>query len=171
MVERSDTDLLALLRSREIELAFVTTEIVRTDPDIREITMARDAFSLIVGPANAALPGRVSLRSVQHMSWVLPEAVGAFRRQVDALFVAAEVPNPHNAIRCDSLLTTKAIVRNSPRITILPRTVVAPELASGSLRAIELDEAGFERSVGIRMLADVVPSRLAGLVVEELGRL
>jgi hypothetical protein len=43
----------------------------------------------------------VSLREVAALPWVLPEAQGAFRRQVDALFIAAQTPVPANVVRCD----------------------------------------------------------------------
>jgi DNA-binding transcriptional LysR family regulator len=95
----------------------------------------------------------VSLRDVAALPWVLPEAQGAFRRQVDALFIAAQTPVPANVVRCDSLLTTKAIVRLSDRITILPRQVAASELSIGVLRGIEIREAAFQRSIGVRLRA------------------
>jgi len=55
-------------------------------------------------------------------------------------------------IRCDSLLTTKALVRDTGRVTILPMRVAASELSIGVLRAVRIAEAGFERSVGVRWL-------------------
>jgi DNA-binding transcriptional LysR family regulator len=107
----------------------------------------------------------MSLRDTGHLSWVLPEAVGAFRRQVDALFLAADVPAPRDVIRCDSLLTTKAIVRGGRHVTILPRRVAAAELSIGALRAIRITDASFTRTVGVRILAG------AGLSVRVLERI
>lgn len=154
VVERPDAALIELLRRREIDLAFVTTEIESPPDDIAEHTFARDPFALIVGRHHAALPSTVSLRDVAGLSWVLPEAQGAFRRQVDALFLSAEVPVPENVVRCDSLLTTKAIVRLGERITVLPRQVAASELSIGVLRAVTLREAVFQRNIGVRYRAD-----------------
>jgi len=153
VIERPDAALLELLRRRELDLAFVTTEIETPPEDIAEHTFARDPFALIVGRRHAALPSTVSLREVAGLSWVLPEAQGAFRRQVDALFLAAEVPVPENVVRCDSLLTTKAIVRQGERVTVLPRQVAASELSIGVLRAITLREAVFQRNIGVRYRA------------------
>ncbi len=150
VVERPDSALNDMLRNGDIELAFVTTEIEEPPADLVEVTLSRDAFALLVGRANDALADRMSLRDTADMQWVLPEAQGAFRRQVDALFIASSLPTPRDVVRCDSLLTTKAIVRGGRRITILPREVAAAELSIGVLRAITLDEAGFARSVGIR---------------------
>jgi DNA-binding transcriptional LysR family regulator len=168
VVERPDEHLLDMLRMGEIELAFVTTQIESVPADIVDRTCASDPFVLIVGPHHADLPAHVSLRDVESYPWVLPEARGAFRRQVDALFIAAGVPVPRTAIRCDSLLTTRAIVRESDRVTVLPRTVALDGVSDGSIRAISIGEAAFERSVGVLRLADAALSPLADAMLEAL---
>ena len=157
-----------MLRNGDIELAFVTTEIEEPPVDLVETTFARDAFTLIAGRANDALPDRMSLRDAGVMQWVLPEAQGAFRRQVDALFIASGLPIPRDVVRCDSLLTTKAIVRSGRRVTILPRDVASAELSIGVLRAIALVEAGFTRSIGIRRHRERSLSPVARRLVEQM---
>ncbi len=153
VLERPDTALMELLRNEQIDVALVTTGIDVIPEDLTEEPILRDPFALIVGKENAQLPDRISLRDVSAYPWVLPQAQGAFRRQVDALFIAAQTPTPVNLIRCDSLLTTKAVVSDTQYVTILPRQVVAAELATGALRALEIADAGFVRTVGIRRLA------------------
>lgn len=167
-VERADSDLATLLRQGEIELAFVTTGIETPPDDLEEMTFSQDPFALIVGRANEHLPSEISLRDVMTMRFVLPEAVGAFRRQIDALFMAADVPVPQDCIRCDSLLTTKAIVRGSSRATILPMQVAAAELSIGVLRAIAIREAMFPRSIGVRKVKGARLSRLAEQLLDIL---
>ena len=161
VIERPDGVLNDMLRSGDIELAFVTTEIEVPPADLVEATIARDRFTLVVGPVHDGLPDRISLRDAAAMPWVLPEAQGAFRRQVDALFLASGLPMPRVVVRCDSLLTTKAIVRSGARVTILPREVASAELSTGVLRAILLEEAGFARCVGIRRHRDRALSPMA----------
>jgi len=168
VVERPDHDLVAMLHRGEIELAFVTTGIEQPPEEIEERTFSRDPFSLIVGRQNDHLPASVSLEDMMAMRWVLPEARGAFRRQIDALFMAANVPVPQDIIRCDSLLTTKAMVRGSQRITILPVQVASAELSIGVLRAIVIKEARFSRSIGVRRVANRRLSRLATMMLETL---
>ncbi|KPF54256.1 LysR family transcriptional regulator [Novosphingobium sp. AAP1] len=169
VVERPDGVLIDLLRQRQIDLAFVTTEMEAPPPDIAERTFARDPFALIVGRRHDALPSAVSLREVAGLPWVLPEAQGAFRRQVDALFIAAQAPVPANVVRCDSLLTTKAIVRMSDRITVLPRQVAASELSIGVLRGIEIREAAFQRSIGVRLRHGEQPSIAAQALLDVMA--
>ena len=111
IVERPDGELTDTLRRGEIDIAVVTTGIETPPEDIVEHAVARDPFSLIVGNAHAQLPDLIALTDVTDMRWVMPDAAGAFRRQINALFIAAAAPLPREVIRCDSLLTTKAIVR------------------------------------------------------------
>lgn len=169
VVERPDRALNAMLESGEIELAFVTTEIEEPPHALVETTFSRDPFTLLVGRGHDGLPDTMTLAEARDLQWVLPEAQGAFRRQVDALFVASGLPTPRDAVRCDSLLTTKAIVRNGPRVTVLPRAVAAAELLIGVLRAIVLREAGFERSVGIRRHRERPLSPVALRLIEVLA--
>jgi DNA-binding transcriptional LysR family regulator len=168
VVERSERDLAVMLRQGEIELAFVTTGIEEPPEDQEVMTFSRDPFALVVGRRNDHLPAELSLQDVAMMRWVLPEAGGAFRRQIDALFMAADVPIPQDCIRCDSLLTTKAIVRNSNWITVLPMKVAAAELSIGVLRAIAIKEAVFPRSIGVRMMKGARLSRLGQQLLDQL---
>ena len=69
-------------------------------------------------------------------------------------------------IRCDSLLTSKAIVGSGRRVTVLPRGVVAAELAIGALRALPITDAAITRSIGVRTLAARRLSPLAEAFVE-----
>ncbi len=167
-VERPDHELTELLHRGDIELAFVTTGIEQPPGGIEEHTFSRDPFALIVGRQNDHMAPRLSLRDTAHMRWVLPEARGAFRRQIDALFMAADIPEPQDIIRCDSLLTTKAIVRGSQRVTILPMQVASAELSIGVLRSITIEEAQFARSIGVRKLSGGRLSRLGAELFEVL---
>ncbi|WP_076070033.1 LysR family transcriptional regulator [Sphingomonas montana] len=154
IIERGDAQLNELLQRGQIEVAVVTTGVEPTPDDIAERSIVRDPFALIVGRAHDALGPTVSLQDVTDMGWVLPHAGGAFRRQVEALFLAAEAPLPADVIHCDSLLTSMAIVRGGARITVLPRRVASSELSIGVLRAVPISGATVTRSIGIRTLAD-----------------
>ncbi len=158
--ERPDDQLSDLLRSGRIDIAIVTTGIVPQEDDLTEESILSDPFALMVGPANAHLPARVNLRALSEAAWVLPDAAGAFRRQVDALFVATETPTPANVIRCDSLLTTKALVAEGDYVTVLPREVAAAEISMKKIREIAI-EGAFLRNVGVRIRAGEEPSPFA----------
>lgn len=168
VIERADAMLTDLLRRGEIEVAVVTTGIEAPPEGIDERSIARDPFSLIVGRAHADLGPSVSLGEVASLGWVLPQAAGAFHRQIEALFLAAEASLPADVIRCDSLLTSKAIVRKGSRVTVLPRGVVEAELAMGLLRAIPISGVSITRSIGIRTVSDRQLSDLGRQFVEAI---
>lgn len=168
IIERSDAQLADLLRRGAIEVAVVTTGIEPPPEDIKEISIARDPFALIVGKAHDALGPTVSLSEMGAMGWVLPLPGGAFRRQIDALFLAAEVPLPLDVIYCDSLLTSMAIVRGGARVTMLPRGVARAELSMGVLRAVPVTDAKVTRSIGIRTLRDRALSDLGAQLVNAI---
>lgn len=170
VLEKPDVELNDLLRTGEIEIAVATAGIEAQPPDIAERAVAQDPFALIVGRAHDGLdPAGAPLAAVAGYGWVLPEDKGAFHRQIEALFLAAAVPFPTDVIRCDSLLTTKAIVRGSARVCVLPRGVVAAELQMGVLRAVPITDAAVTRSIGIRTLAGRPLSELARRFVEAIA--
>ncbi len=169
VIEASEQVLADLLERREIELALVTTGISASGDRFREWTVAQDPFSLIVGRSHDDLPDTIVMTRVCDLPWVLPREGGGFQRQIASLFINAQVAEPKNVIRCDSLLTTKAIVRMTDRVTILPRHVVEAELSVGVLRAIELRDVTFQRQIGIRALAEVELSPLASRFIEMLS--
>lgn len=171
ILERSDREVMDLLRTEQIDLAVVTAGMEERPTEFIELPLLSDAFSLIVGKAHDELPAQVSLRELGEMRWMLPEVVGAFRRQIDALFVNADVPMPRNVIRSDSLLTTKEIVRRTDYVTILPKGVTTAEVAVGTLRSIRIEEASMQRRVGLLWFKEHRAPPIAAAFVEHAKRL
>ena len=64
--------------------------------------------------------------------------------------------------------STKAIVRGSGRVTILPMQVASAELSIGVLRAISIRESVFPRSIGVRRMAGGRLTRLGEALLETL---
>ncbi len=170
ILERADAVIHELLRSYHLDLAISTAGVYECPEDLRELVLLTDPFSLLVGPANSHLPDEISLSELSDARWVLPDAIGGFRRQIDALFIGSQTSVPAHVIRSDSLLTTKAIVRNTEFVTILPNEVATVEISTGVLRALRIREAGFRRQVGIRWLAERKPSPLARTFMEHAKR-
>ncbi len=168
ILERADHEALDMLRKGDVEIALGTTGIESAPADIEETSVLQDPFALIVGRAHDALGADVTLGQAARFGWVMPHAQGGFRRQIEALFLGAETPLPRDVIRSDSLLTTKAIVRRTAHVTILPHGVVAAELSIGVLRAVKLRGVSFQRSIGMRTVRGRPLSDLAADFVESL---
>jgi len=171
ILARSDREVVELLQVEQIDLAVITTGMDERPPEFTELPLASDAFSLVVGKAHDDLPSPISMRDLGKMRWVLPETSGAFRRQIDALFVNADVPAPRNIIRCDSLLTAKEIVRLTNYVTILPRGATTAEVAAGTLRLVRIEKATIERRVGLLWLNRHQAPPLAAAFINHAKRL
>lgn len=166
VLERTEAELTEMLRKGEIELALVTTQIEPPPAGISEFTVASDPFALVASAQNPFVLENASLPDLVDLPWILPHAGGGFRRQIDALFLANEIPTPANVLRCDSLLTTKAILSRTDRVTILPKRIVRPEVAMGELKAVDIADSTFTRHIGVRVAADSALSPLAESFVE-----
>jgi molybdate transport repressor ModE-like protein len=161
IIEANDSDLVDLLRDRKADLTISTVEMESAPADVAEFRLLQDAFEFVLAKDNPFQSKLASLDEVRVLPWVLPAARGAFRRHVHALFLTNSVPLPDNAVLCDSLGTTKEIIRQTNYVTILPSSVAAPEVESGTLRTIALRERLVTRSLGVRRLKDATPTALA----------
>lgn len=153
-----ESRLIDMLRDRSADLTVSTVGLENPPEGIVEISVARDPLEVVVGQDHPLDRRSVSLHELAGLPWVLPAAIGAFRRHIDALFLAESVRQPDDVILCDSLGTTKAIIERGRYVTILPRSVVAAEMRTGSLRTIPLTQQRLKREIGIRHLAkDYLP--------------
>ncbi len=168
ILERPEDVIQSQLKNYNIDIAIITTGMNETPEDMEEIPILSDPFSIVIGHKNYHLPVELSLSELSDAHWVLPDAIGGFRRQIDALFIGAQAKTPKNAIRSDSLLTTKAIVRNTDFVTILPKEVILPELNAGTLKAIKIKGASFQRNVGFMWLKERKMSSLALSFIEHV---
>jgi LysR family hydrogen peroxide-inducible transcriptional activator len=169
IVESTDGQVYSQLRKRKIDLAVVTVGLDTTPDDIVEQAVTQDPFQLVLARSHPLSSEVVSLADLTELSWVLPLPGGAFRRHIDALFLMNSIPLPQKVILCDSLATTKEIIRRGEYVTILPMRVVAPETALGVLRTAQLKQVLVTRTLGIRRLKDVYLSPIARAFVTALA--
>lgn len=168
--EAQDGELIELLRSMRADLTISTVGIETVAPDIEEVTITHDAFELVVAHNHPLRAQVVSLKDLRDYAWVLPAASGAFRRHIDALFLGAEVRMPDDVVLCDSLSTTKEIVRRAHYMTILPATVVASEVKGGALRTIQIRQRLVTRALGVRYLRTPAVTPIAHAFVNALRK-
>jgi LysR family transcriptional regulator, regulator of abg operon len=75
-------------------------------------------------------------------------------------FTEAGLPPPERVLRCESVLSALAIVRNSDVVTFMPRGLLdCPELTG--IRAVDLASSPPDSSIGIIMRSDVPLSPVA----------
>lgn len=163
--EAHDRDLVGLLRDMKIDIALSTVGIEAPPADIVEIAIARDVFGVVVAADHPLRGDTVALAELGDVPWVLPAARGAFRRHLDALFLSSDVRIPEDVVLCDSLTTTKEIIRQTHHLTILPRTVVAAEVAGGLLRWLTIRHHPVTRAIGVRRRREPSPTNVSDAFV------
>jgi LysR family transcriptional regulator of abg operon len=169
IIEASDAELIAMLRELRIDLAVGTAGVGAIPDDVVERAILSDSFVLVLRAGNPFVGESATLADISALEWVLPDVGGAFQRQIEAMFLSAGVQVPQRAVRCDSLATTKEIIRRSNHVSILPHRVVAAEVAGGQLREVTLRGGPPPRLVGVRMLRDRAQMPLADRLVRAMA--
>jgi LysR family hydrogen peroxide-inducible transcriptional activator len=169
IVEATDAELITMLRELRVDLAVGTAGVGVVPDDILERAILSDSFVLVMRAGNSFDGESATLADLSALEWVLPDVGGAFQRQIEAMFLSAGVPVPQRAVRCDSLATTKEIIRRSNHVSILPHRVVASDIASGQLRQVALRGGPPPRLVGVRMLRDRTQMPLADQLVRAMA--
>lgn len=136
--EAKDEELIELLRRRAVDLVLCPSPPRSVPQDIEEILLLREPFLLIAALETDLPDAGLTVRRAAGYPWILPLAEGATRRQVEAMFLSADVPLPRNAVRCDLLATMKEMVRHTGSLCLLPASVVEAELKAGLFRSVPL---------------------------------
>lgn len=101
---------------------------------------------------------RVELRDLAEAAWILPLPQTALRRQIEQAFMDANVDFPRNIIESMSVLTNRALLRQSDCIGIMPYHVVLDDVRSKILALVPVKLKSAESPVGAIMRA---PGKLA----------
>lgn len=155
-----------LLKAYDMDIAILTTGMSNSPDDFCEQPIFSDSFALMVGRANADMPQSVHLSELTEARWLMPDKIGGFKHQINALFLNNQLSPPTNVIFTDSILTSKRILIHSDYIAILPTEVVKSELANGMLRAINIENVQSRRKVGLLWLAERELSPFAKAFIE-----
>lgn len=160
VVEGLDDEIVAMLRSRELDL--VISRVGPQDSDLEVEPLITSDWALITQPRHplAAL-SEISLKEVGNVQWVLPAGGSAFRRQIESVFTSAAVRWPNHGITTNSILAIKAFVMTSDCVTIMSPSLVEIECAAGRLRATPLTDVGPLRPVGMIWQRDFELSPIA----------
>lgn len=149
VVEGLDDQLLPALRSGDLDLVLGPTADSALPADLIEEVLFSDTFSIGVGPRNPLANRRiVSLRELTNSPWVLPGPGSAYRRYVEALFMAAKLPWPADSVVSDNLQLVESIVASTNRVTVVTQ-VQASTHNFWRLKTIPLRGAG-RRSLSIK---------------------
>lgn len=91
---------------------------------------------------------RLILKNLINEPWLVPVQETALRRQLEKEFESFELPFPRNIIESMSILTNKALIRNSDCIGVLPLHVALDDQQNKLLSILPVKLKGTERPVG-----------------------
>ncbi len=162
IIEGLDDSLIDLMRAGKIDMMVGPLNVDPPLSDIEDELLIRDRFMVIMRPDHPARRQEsLSLLDLRDARWVLPETGGAFRRQVDALFVAAGAQLPIDCVSTNSINAIKSIVAQTDYLSIMSDDLASADVRAGLLRAVPLSEFRRPRLVGIRRRRDVPLSSVA----------
>ena len=165
LTEGLDDELIPALQGGRLDLVLAPGSGAALPPDLLEEALFDDSFRVGVGPKNPLAKRRsLSLLELREAPWVLPGPGSAYRRHVEALFVAAGVSWPTDSIVSNSLPLVESIVTLTNRVTIVTQ-LQATVHNFWRMRAIALRGAG-RRTLSIKWRRAGALSPLAAHVVQ-----
>ena len=171
VMEGVDAALLEQLRAGEIDVMVSGVGHVSPPADVAQDALLELPFDAVVNAKHPIARRKVmSLRDLAGVQWALPTPGSAFRRHLEAMFVAAAVPFPESYWGCDSLLALKSLVTQADCVSILPRHAIALEVQAGVLRKIRLRDVASRRQIGTMTLRTRALSPLADRFLAALRR-
>jgi DNA-binding transcriptional LysR family regulator len=142
--------LIPAVRSGEIEFALLTltSQIHEANIDT-EVLVPRDRTVVVAGPQNPMASRRsVSIKDIWPGPWVLAREPDQLRRRLTDLFARADLPAPRAAVEFSSISFALGALRESNLVSFLPEILVRPDINKGALRAVQIPQLTWERSLG-----------------------
>ena len=172
VTEDIDDRILAMLRSRELDLIVSRLGVNPVYPDIETEPLVFADWALIMRAQHplASQPS-VSLKDLGDAKWVLPAGGSAFRVHMETVFDRAGIHWPTRAISTNSILAIKSIVMNTDCVTLMAPQLVEVECEVGRLCAVKLSDLEPLRPVGLMWRSNEQLSPIASRFVQEVRRI
>jgi LysR family transcriptional regulator of gallate degradation len=155
ILEGTYESLLADLRCGDVDVLVGVLRYPIPCNDIVQERLFEDLLS-VVGRKGHPFASARSLRlaDVIDAEWVLPYKGAPSRKAFEQVMNAAGLPLPKNAIESNALVTLRALLIESDRLSILSRNQIHYEELHGMLSVLPIDMRGSERPIGITTRAD-----------------
>jgi DNA-binding transcriptional LysR family regulator len=169
ILEGTYESLLTGLRCGDIDLLVGVLRYPIPCNDIVQERLFEDLLS-VVGRKGHPFASARSLRlaDVIDSEWVLPYKGAPSRKAFEQVMNAAGLPLPKNAIESNALVTLRALLMESDRLSILSRNQIHYEELHGMLSVLPIDMRGSERPIGITTRADAKRSIGLNALLQDL---
>lgn len=147
--EGLDDELLPALLGGELDLVLGPALGAALPAGLAEEALFDDAFAIGVGPRHPlARRGSVTLPELAAARWIVPGPGSAYRRHLEALFLAAGVAWPTDCVVCNNLQLVESLVARTQRIAVITELQVRLH-NHWRIRALPL-KGGGRRALAIR---------------------
>lgn len=146
MIEGTDGELLNALLDRKVDLAVTANRLESDQVEPMGTCAYADQFGVFCA-ASHPLHGTASMAELADQQWVMPGRSVTPRIQFMALFRERDLPSPRVPVETTSVESMISVSLASRLLCWLPRPLVAPHLANGTMRQIAAPELEMERKV------------------------
>lgn len=170
VTEGVDEDLLNLLATNEVDVVISAPGSAVNRPPFKTTPLFSAHTVAVVRPGHPLANKKiVSLSELEHSVWAMPPKGGAFRTQIEALFVANGIPFPQKIVEAASIHTLARVVRNSDAVTVASEQIVWDAVEFGTVRSIRLKDPVAVRVFGLHTHKDRELGNL-GMLFRELAQ-
>lgn len=161
--EGTDEQLLEQLMTYQLDLMISNVGHRPSPKGIEEIPLFTVRSVIFVRAGHPlATREQVSLKELEHLTWIIPPRGGAFRRHIEALFTVNGIGFPVNVVEASPFSVLKAIIERSDGVSILSDEFLRDEIRRGILSAIPLKEHVASRQFALQ--------KLSGRALNSLGQ-
>ena len=149
--ELPDDQLLAHLRTGEIDVMVSPTGLLTDPPEIDREVLMHDTFVAIMRPKSPFAKRRnLKLSELRNAEWVMPNIHTTMWQQIEALFVAENEPWPQHCVITNSITALKSLVMRTNSVSLSSARLVRLECDAGYLKAVALRKPHFAREICLR---------------------
>jgi LysR family transcriptional regulator, regulator for genes of the gallate degradation pathway len=166
VLEGSYSELAGPLRDGEIDMLLGALR-EELPPDLSQEPAFEDQPALIMRAGHPILARDDIARAMLDYPWLLPDRSTPLRRYWEAMLSALELPVPHVAIECGSVIMIRQLLIAGDALTLLSPDQVAVELDAGILAALP-PPVPVNRTIGIITRTGWRPTLAEAALVEKL---
>lgn len=166
VLEGSYSELVGPLRDGEIDvlLGALRDEL---PPDLSQEATFEDRPALVMRAGHPILSQPDTARAMGDYPWLLPDRSTPLRRYWEAMFSVLDLPSPHVAIECGSVIMIRQLLIAGDGLTLLSPDQVSVELEAGILASLP-PPAPVRRTIGIITRTGWRPTRAEAALLEKL---
>jgi DNA-binding transcriptional LysR family regulator len=136
--EAGTTELLSGLANKRLDLTFGRVLELEAARKFHVVHVYDESFSIVCRAGHPALkPANASWSKLSEHQWILPASGSPLRHLIDSMFTRRRVQRPSATVECNAFGKMRFLISSTDMISILPRSLVAPDVASGMLGIIK----------------------------------